>query len=106
MLLDRDLTIQEMFFDKAIQINPVTVFDAGGINASNMASKVDNISMDIEADQFHTNSDFFEKLGQHLAKNWGWYIGGAAAIVIVVHFYTWPNEKEKATKQNGFKSII
>ena len=106
MLLDRDLTIQEMFFDKAIQINPVTVFDKGGITAANMESYVDNISMDIEADQFHANSDFFEKLGPHLAKNWGWYLGGAVAIGIVVYYYTRPNEKEKATKQNGFKSII
>lgn len=102
MLLDRDLTIQEMFFNKAIEITPIAEFEVGGIAASSTLPKVETISMDLEATQFHAKSDLLEKLAQHFGKNWGWY-AGAAAIGIVAYYSLRP--KEKITKPDGFKSI-
>ena len=102
MLLDRELTIQEMFFNKAIEITPIAEFKAGGIAASNTVPKIDAISLDLEATQFHAKSDLFEKIAQHFGKNWGWY-AGAVAIGLVAYYSTRP--KEKDIKRNGYKSI-
>lgn len=102
MLLDRDLTIQEMFFNKAIEITPIAEFEVGGIAASSTLPKVETISMDLEATQFHAKSDLLEKLAQHFGKNWGWY-AGVAAIGVVAYYSTKPEEKK--TKRNGYKSI-
>jgi len=102
MLLDRELTIQEMFFNKAIEITPIAEFKAGGIAASNTVPKIDAISLDLEATQFHADPTFFEKLVKHFGKNWGWY-AGAAAIGVVAYYTTRP--KEKKSKLNGYKSI-
>lgn len=101
MLLDRDLTIQEMFFNKAIEITPISEFEAGGIMADNIVNGSPATTLDLDAAQFHDGPNFYEKIGKHFGKYWGWY-AGAAAIGIVAYCSTRPNNKE--TKSSGFMS--
>ncbi len=98
MVLDRDLTIQELLFNKPIEINKTAPFEAGGITADFIAEVIPT-SMDLEATQFHGDPIFFEKFVKHFGKNWGWY-AGAAAIGIVAYYYL--REKKKENTSNGF----
>lgn len=107
MILDRDLTIQELLFNKPIEINKTTHFEADGITADFIAggitadfiAEVIPTSMDLEATQFHDDPTFFEKFVKHFGKNWGWY-AGAAAIGIVAYYSL--REKKKENTSNGF----
>jgi len=99
MVLDRELTIQELLFNNPIEINKTVQFDTGGITADVMAGAKPISIMDLDAPQFHGNDIIIEKLGQHFVKNWGWY-AGAAAIGLVVYYSTKP-EKSKP-KPNGY----
>jgi hypothetical protein len=103
MVLDRALTIQELLFNKPIEINKTAHFEAGGITADFKADVIPT-NMDLDATQFYGNDTFFEKLGQHFDKNWGWY-AGAIAIGIVAYHSLKSNGKEKVNKLNGFRSI-
>jgi hypothetical protein len=98
MILDRDLTIQELLFNKPIEINKTAHFEAGGITADFIAEVIPT-SMDLEATQFHGDPTFFEKFVKHFGKNWGWY-AGAAAIGIVAYYSL--REKKKENTSNGF----
>ena len=99
--MDRDLTIQELLFNKPIEINKTAHFEAGGIT-ENFTAEVIPASMDLDATQFHCDPTFFEKLVKHLGKNWGWY-AGAAAIGIVAYYSF--REKKKENMSNGFLSV-
>ncbi len=102
MVLDRELTIQELLFNKPIEISKSIQLEAGGITADNIIDVTPAPTLDLDAAQFHANPTFFEKLVNHFGKNWGWYTG-AVAIGIVVYYSTRPKEKE--TKAKGLKSI-
>jgi hypothetical protein len=93
MSLDRKLTIQELLFSTPLEKINAADFAAGGVTASQTAS------MDLDAPQFHVDRNFFEKVVEHIGKNWGWY-AGAAAIGLVVYYSTKP-EKSKP-KLNGY----
>jgi hypothetical protein len=92
MILDRDLTIQELLFNKPIEINKTTHFEADGITADFITEVIPS-SMDLDSTQFHDDPTFFNKLVNHLGKNWGWY-AGAAAIVLVA-YYSFREKKEE-----------
>ena len=94
MILDRDLTIQELLFNKPIEINKTKHFEAGGITADFIPS-----SMELDSTQFHGDPTFFEKFVNHFGKNWGWY-ASAAAIGIVAYYSL--REKKKENTSNGF----
>jgi hypothetical protein len=107
MILDRDLTIQELLFNKPIEINKTTHFEADGITADFIAggitadfiAEVIPSSMDLDLTQFHGDPTFLEKFVKHFGKNWGWY-AGAAAIGIVAYYSL--REKKKENTSNGF----
>jgi hypothetical protein len=101
MVIDRELTIQELLFNKTIEISKSIKLKAGGITTDNIIDVTPAPTLDLDAAQFHADPTFFEKLVNHFGKNWGWY-AGAAAIGIVAYYSTRPNNKE--TKSNGFKS--
>lgn len=102
MVLDRELTIQELLFNKPIEISKSIQLEAGGITTGNIIDVTPAPTLDLDAAQFHDDPTFFEKLVNHFGKNWGWYTG-AVAIGIVVYYSTRP--KEKKTKAKGLKSI-
>lgn len=93
MVLDRDLTIQELLFNKPIEINKTAHFEAGSITADLIAEVIPT-SMDLDATQFHDDPTFLDKLVKHLGNNWGWY-AGAAAVGIVAYYSM--REKKKNT---------
>lgn len=66
MSLDRALTIQELLFNRAIEINKTTQLLAGGLKSD---------KLDLEAEQFHSDPTILEKLSKHFGANWGWYAG-------------------------------
>ena len=99
MVLDRELTIQELLFNNPIEINKTVQFDTGGITADVMAGAKPTNIMDLDAPQFHGDPAFFEKFMKHFGKNWGWY-AGAAAIGIVAYYSL--REKKKENMTNGF----
>ena len=102
MVLDRGLTIQELLFNKPIEISKSIQLEAGGITTENINDLTPAPTIDLDAAQFHADPTFFEKLVNHFGKNWGWYTS-AVAIGIVVYYSTRPKEKE--TKGKGLKSI-
>ncbi len=102
MVLDRGLTIQELLFNKPIEISKSIQLEAGGMTTDNIIDVTPAPTIDLDAAQFHADSTFFEKLINHFGKNWGWYVG-AAAIGVVAYYTTRP--KEKKSKPNGYKSI-
>ena len=102
MVLDRELTIQELLFNKPIEISKSIQFEAGGITTDNIIDVTPVSTLDLDAAQFHADPTFFEKLVKHFGQNWGWY-AGIAAIGVVAYYTTRP--KEKKSKPNGNKSI-
>ncbi len=102
MILDRELTIQELLFNKPIEISKSILLEAGGITSDNIIDVNPALTLDLDAAQFHADPTFFEKLVKHLGNNWGWY-AGVAAIGVVAYYTTRP--KEKKSKTNGYKSI-
>jgi len=102
MVLDRGLTIQELLFNKPIEIGKSIQLEAGGITADNIIDVTPGPTLDLDAAQFHADPTFFEKLVKHFGQNWGWY-AGIAAIGVVAYYTTRP--KEKKSKPNGNKSI-
>lgn len=101
MVLDRELTIQELLFNKPVEISKSIQLEAGGITVDNILNDSPATSIDLDVTQFHADPTFFEKLVKHFGKNWGWY-AGAAAIGIVSYYSTRTKENEK--KSSGFKS--
>jgi hypothetical protein len=102
MVLDRELTIQELLFNKPIEISKSIQLEAGGITTDNIIDVTPAPTLDLDAAQFHADPTFFEKLVKHFGENWGWY-AGAAAIGVVAYYTTRP--KEKKSKPKGYKSI-
>ena len=102
MVLDRGLTIQELLFNKPIEIGKSIQLEAGGITTDNIIDVTPGPTLDLDAAQFHADPTFFEKLVKHFGQNWGWY-AGIAAIGVVAYYTTRP--KEKKSKPNGNKSI-
>lgn len=102
MVLDRELTIQELLFNKPIEISKSIQLEAGGITSDNIIDVTPARTLDLDAAQFHDGPNFFEKIGKHFGKYWGWYTG-AAAIGLVAYYTTRP--KEKKSKPKGYKSI-
>ena len=102
MVLDRGLTIQELLFNKPIEISKSIQLEAGGITKDNIIDVTPARTLDLDAAQFHADTTFFEKLVKHLGNNWGWY-AGVAAIGVVAYYTTMP--KEKKSKLKGYKSI-
>lgn len=102
MVLDRELTIQELLFNKPIEISKSIQLEAGGNIIDNIIDVTPAPTLDLDAAQFHADTTFFEKLVKHLGKNWGWY-AGVAAIGLVAYYTTRP--KEKKSKPKGYKSI-
>jgi hypothetical protein len=101
MVIDRKLTIQELLFNKPVEINKSLQLGVGGVTADNIVNCSPVNTLDLDAAQFHDGPNFYEEIGKHFGKYWGWY-AGAAAIGIVAYYSTRPKEKE--TKSNGFKS--
>jgi hypothetical protein len=104
MVLDRELTIQELLFNKPIEISKSIQLEAGGITTDNIIDVTPALTLDLDAAQFHADPTFFEKLVKHFGENWGWY-AGAIAIGIVAYHSLKSNGKEKINKINGFRSI-
>ncbi len=102
MVLDRELTIQELLFNKPIEIGKLIQLEAGGITTDNIIDVTPARTLDLDAAQFHADPTFLKKLVKHLGNNWGWY-AGVAAIGVVAYYTTRP--KEKKCKPNGYKSI-
>jgi len=102
MVQDRELTIQELLFNKPVGINNSIQFKAGGVTSDNIIDLSPTPTLDLDAAQFHADPTFFENLIKHFGKNWGWY-AGAAAICVVAYYTIRP--KEKKSKLNGYKSI-
>jgi len=102
MVVDRELTIQELLFNKPIEISKSIQLEAGGITSDNIIDVTPARTLDLDAAQFHADTTFFEKLVKHLGNNWGWY-AGVVAIGVVAYYTTRP--KEKKSKPNGYKSI-
>ena len=102
MVLDRELTIQELLFNKPIEISKSIQLEVGGITKDNIIDITPAPTIDLDAAQFHADPTFFEKLVNHFGKNWGWY-AGAAAIGVVAYYATRPEEKK--SKPKGYKSI-
>ena len=73
MVLDRGLTIQELLFNKPIEIRKSIQLEAGGITTENINDLTPAPTIDLDAAQFHADPTFFEKLVNHFRKNWGWY---------------------------------
>jgi hypothetical protein len=102
MVVDRELTIQELLFNKPIEISKSIQLEVGGITSDNIIDVTPARTLDLDAAQFHADTTFFEKLVKHLGNNWGWY-AGVVAIGVVAYYTTRP--KEKKSKPNGYKSI-
>lgn len=102
MVLDRELTIQELLFNKPVEISKSIQFKAGGFISDNIIDVSPAPTLDLDAAQFHADPTFFEKLVKHFGKNWGWY-AGVAAIGVVAYYSTKPEENK--TKRNGYKCI-
>lgn len=102
MVLDRELTIQELLFNKPIEISKSIQLEAGGITTDNIIDVNPAPTLNLDADQFHADTTFLEKLVKHLGNNWGWY-AGVAAVGVIAYYNTRP--KEKKSKPNGYKSI-
>jgi hypothetical protein len=101
MVIDRKLTIQELLFNKPVEINKSLQLEVGGVTADNIVDCSPVNTLDLDAAQFHDGPNFYEKIGKHFGKYWGWY-AGAAAIGIVAYYSLKP--KEKVTKPDRFKS--
>ena len=101
MVIDRKLTIQELLFNKPVEINKSLQLGVGGVTADNIVNCSPVNTLDLDAAQFHDGPNFYEEIGKHFGKYWGWY-AGAAAIGIVAYYSLKP--KEKVTKPDRFKS--
>ena len=85
MSLDRALTIQELLFNRAIEINKTTQLLAGGLKAD---------KLDLDAEQFHSDPTILEKLSKHFRANWGLYAVGLVGLGLVTVCFLRPKKKK------------
>ena len=68
MVLDRELTIQELLFNKPVEISKSIQLEAGGITTENIIDVTPAPTIDLDVAQFHADPTFFEKLVKHFGK--------------------------------------